>query len=183
MQNIPPKIYLQLGIDESDDCEDFNELENTEVTWSSDRINSTDLVYTLAATSTDAPITKGEFQICPKCSGSGMAMNMRNEIPTIYDTCDVCEGEKIIERPFDYSKKVEELMRFFAGVTNKVNCDEISSIITKSERLVRIEYIKKMMYWSAKMAKEVLDSGKTSADINDNIELKYNEIITQKERE
>ncbi len=48
--------------------------------------------------STPAP-QSGEWQLCPKCQGTGRAMNWDNQIPMRTDTCDVCEGKKIIQRP------------------------------------------------------------------------------------
>lgn len=36
------------------------------------------------------------WQLCPKCAGSGRAMNYDLQIPTTWDTCDVCNGKKII---------------------------------------------------------------------------------------
>jgi DnaJ-class molecular chaperone len=41
---------------------------------------------------------KHDWQLCPKCEGSGQAMNARNEIPMYTDTCDVCDGKKIISK-------------------------------------------------------------------------------------
>lgn len=38
------------------------------------------------------------WQVCPKCEGSGIAMNFNNEVPMTTDTCDVCEGKKIISQ-------------------------------------------------------------------------------------
>ena len=38
------------------------------------------------------------WQLCPKCGGSGMAMNHSLAIPFYTDTCDVCKGEKIISK-------------------------------------------------------------------------------------
>ena len=41
----------------------------------------------------------GEWQLCPKCNGSGKAANFNNQIPSYLDICDVCNGAKIISRP------------------------------------------------------------------------------------
>jgi hypothetical protein len=45
MKNIPKKIYLQLGESEKIGEDDFNDL--AEVTWCSERIYKTDIVYYL----------------------------------------------------------------------------------------------------------------------------------------
>lgn len=44
-------------------------------------------------------IEYGEWQLCPKCNGGGRAMNMDHPIPTTFDVCDVCNGQKKIVKP------------------------------------------------------------------------------------
>lgn len=42
------------------------------------------------------PSTSQVWQVCPKCEGAGIAMNYSNAVPMTTDTCDVCNGKKII---------------------------------------------------------------------------------------
>lgn len=50
----------------------------------------------------------GEWQLCPKCNGGGRAMNMDNLIPSTIDICDVCNGNKIIEKPLQSQQGQEQ---------------------------------------------------------------------------
>lgn len=45
MKNIPTKIFLQMGLEETDSVEDFNMLERDFVTWESNQIYSDDLQF------------------------------------------------------------------------------------------------------------------------------------------
>lgn len=45
MKNSPKKIFLQLGLEETDSVEDFNMLERDFVTWESNQIYSDDLQF------------------------------------------------------------------------------------------------------------------------------------------
>ena len=51
MKNLPEKIYLQVcGDQECDTCTDvcdFNQYKNCEISWSEDRINDSDIEYSL----------------------------------------------------------------------------------------------------------------------------------------
>lgn len=44
------------------------------------------------------PIVAPQWQLCPKCNGHGKAPNydLANHIPCDLDTCDLCNGKKII---------------------------------------------------------------------------------------
>ena len=52
----------------------------------------------------------GEWQLCPKCPGSGQLWGMsQSQYTTIgWSTCDVCQGAKIIARPI-YSDQTDSL--------------------------------------------------------------------------
>lgn len=53
MKNIPPKIYLQTGLNDEytiDECDDFRKLNQEHVTWCHDKCNESDLEYLLAST-------------------------------------------------------------------------------------------------------------------------------------
>jgi len=45
--NVPNKIYLQTGLDETEETIDFNDLFKKYITWSSERIYKTDIEYLL----------------------------------------------------------------------------------------------------------------------------------------
>ena len=45
MKNSPKKIFLQMGLEETDSVEDFNMLERDFVTWESSQIYSDDLQF------------------------------------------------------------------------------------------------------------------------------------------
>lgn len=48
MNNIPAKIYLQIGLEDyGDSCSDFKELNEGDITWSSEKINTDDIEYLL----------------------------------------------------------------------------------------------------------------------------------------
>ena len=39
-----------------------------------------------------------EWQLCPKCSGSGFVSSLNGTVYTSMETCDVCDGKKIISK-------------------------------------------------------------------------------------
>jgi len=45
MKNIPNRIYLQVGLEEEDSVEDFNNLQRDFVTWESNQIYNDDLQF------------------------------------------------------------------------------------------------------------------------------------------
>lgn len=61
-----------------------------------------------------------EWQICPKCNGGGRAMNMDNLIPSVFDTCDVCNGGKIIERPTSSASEISTLKQTIVDYDKQV---------------------------------------------------------------
>lgn len=42
-------------------------------------------------------VVYGEFQLCPKCNGSGLYYNYDGT--SLTNICDVCNGQKIIAKP------------------------------------------------------------------------------------
>jgi hypothetical protein len=67
--------------------------------------------------------SQGQWQLCPKCGGRGMAMNFKNYIPTTMDTCDVCDGKKIIAPP-SISTRGEDAIELIAGILYANKSDE-----------------------------------------------------------
>ena len=76
MQNIPKKIYLQIGKDCPDD-EDFKKLYG--VTWCVERINENDIEFTSTPPETDA-------ELCTECGGVLKGAEIKKGV------CDKCDN-------------------------------------------------------------------------------------------
>lgn len=56
------------------------------------------------------------------------------------------------------------------------NANKIS-VVTHGQKLLRVEDVKTLMFWTAQMTKGLLDSGRSEIDIADQIEIKYKTLI------
>ena len=78
MENVPKKIYLQIGDDCPNDV-DFNELVG--VSWCIDRINDNDIEFILVTREgqpvpdTEANDNKHAVILCPTCNGSDVELS------------------------------------------------------------------------------------------------------------
>lgn len=52
-----------------------------------------------------------------------------------------------------------------------------NNIVSIEQKLIKIEDVKSLMFWTARMAKGLLDSGKSEQDITDEIIKKYNSLV------
>ena len=69
MKNIPEKLYLQIG--EDADVNDFKDLDEESVTWSSGRVFNNDIEYVRASQFKSGKMKGEESITCPYCNGKG----------------------------------------------------------------------------------------------------------------
>lgn len=88
MTNIPKTIYLQIGIDCSDD-EDFNDL--SEVSWCAERINENDIEYVLKEKESDIISDAEIIENAKKCWQKGDKLGA---VKIVYPFCHTLKQAK-----------------------------------------------------------------------------------------